>query len=42
MSALDSWPRTLRLCLILFVAAVSSGTAAMIAELMRHLLLCEG
>jgi hypothetical protein len=33
----------LRLCLILFVAkVVSSGTAAAIAELIRHLLLCDG
>jgi len=40
ISALDSWSRTLRLCLILFVATmVSSGVAAVVVMLVRHMLL---
>ena len=39
--ALDTNPRTFRLCLILFVAkVVSSGVTAVVAELVRHMLLC--
>jgi len=38
--ALDSNARTLRLCLILLVAAVaSSGVASLVAVLIRHMLL---
>jgi hypothetical protein len=38
--ALDSWPRTFRLCLIILVATmVSSGMAAVVAELIRRLVL---
>lgn len=38
--ALDTNPRTFRLCLILFVAkVVSSGGTAVVAELVRHMLL---
>jgi hypothetical protein len=41
ISALGSWPRTLQLCLILLVATVaSSAAAAVVAELVRHILLC--
>ena len=40
ISALDSWPRTFRLCLILFVATVvSSGVVAVVVMLIRHMLL---
>jgi hypothetical protein len=38
--ALDTNPRTFRLCLILFVAAVAPCLAVVIAELIRHLVLC--
>jgi hypothetical protein len=39
--ALDSWPRTFRLCLILSVATmVSTGVGTVTATLIRHLLLC--
>jgi hypothetical protein len=38
--ALDTNPRTFRLCLILSVAAVAPCLAIVIAELMRHMLLC--
>jgi hypothetical protein len=38
--ALDTNPRTFRLCLILLVTAVAPCLAAMVAELVRHLLLC--
>jgi len=35
--ALDSWPRTARLCVILLVGtAVSSGMATGVAELVMH------
>ena len=37
--ALDTNPRTFRLCLILFVAAVAPCLAAVIAEMIRHMLL---
>jgi hypothetical protein len=38
--ALGSWRRTLQLCLILLVAAaVSSGVAALVMMLIRHMLL---
>jgi hypothetical protein len=37
-SALDSWPRTFRLCLILLVTVLSPVAAAMAAELIRHML----
>ena len=40
LSALDSWAGTLRLCLILFVAAVAPCLAAVAAVLIRHILLC--
>ena len=40
ISALDSWPRTFRLCLILSVATVvSSGLAAVVVMLMRRMML---
>jgi len=39
--ALDTNPRTFRLCLILFVAAVPSCLAFVVAELIRHMLLCR-
>lgn len=38
--ALDNNPRTFRLCLILSVATVSPCLAAVIAEMIRHMLLC--
>jgi hypothetical protein len=38
--ALDTNPRTFRLCLILLVTAVAPCLAAVVAELVRHLLLC--
>jgi hypothetical protein len=38
LSALDSWPRTLRLCLILLVMITAPVAAAVIAELIRHML----
>ena len=38
--ALDTNPRTFRLCLILSVAAVAPCLAAVVAELIRHMLLC--
>lgn len=38
--ALDNNPRTFRLCLILLVAAVPSCLVALVAELIRHMLLC--
>jgi hypothetical protein len=37
-SALDSWSRTFRLCLIMLVASLSSVAVAAIAELIRHML----
>ncbi len=37
--ALDTNPRTFRLCLILLVAAVAPCLAAVIAELVRHMVL---
>lgn len=37
--ALDTNPRTFRLCLILFVAPVASCLAIVIGELVRHILL---
>jgi len=41
ISALDSWQRTFRLCLILVVATVvSSGMTAVVLMLVRHMLLC--
>jgi hypothetical protein len=39
--ALDTNPRTFRLCLILSVAAVAPCLAIVIAALARHLLLCQ-
>ena len=39
--ALDSNARTLRLCLILLVTIVAPAAAAAVAELIRHMLLCE-
>ena len=40
--ALDSNARTLRLCLILLVVTMaSSAVAALVAELIRHMPLCE-
>jgi hypothetical protein len=41
LSALDSWPRALRLCLILLVTIAAPVAAAVVAELIRHMLLCE-
>jgi hypothetical protein len=41
ISALDSWPRTFRLCLIWLVAIAAPVTAAVLAELIRHMLLYE-
>ena len=38
--ALESWPRTLRLCLILLVTIAAPVAAAALAELIRHMLLC--
>jgi hypothetical protein len=38
--ALDTNPRTFRLCLILSVATVPPCLAAVVAELVRHMLLC--
>jgi len=38
ISALDSWPRALRLSLILFVATASSGVAALVVVLIKHML----
>ena len=38
--ALDTNPRTFRLCLILSVAAVAPCLAVVVAELIRHMLLC--
>jgi hypothetical protein len=41
ISALDNWPRTFRLCLILSVATVvSSGVVTVVTMLVRHMLLC--
>ena len=40
LSALDSWPRTLRLCLIMLVTIAAPVAAAAAAELIRHMLLC--
>jgi hypothetical protein len=40
-SALDSWSRTFRLCLILLVTIAAPVAAAAVAELIRHMLLCE-
>jgi hypothetical protein len=37
--ALDSWGRTFRLCLILFVAAIAPCLAAVTAALIHHILL---
>jgi hypothetical protein len=37
--ALDSYPRTLRLCLIWFVVIVSPAVTTVITLLMRHALL---
>ena len=39
--ALDTNPRTFRLCLILSVAAAAPCLAIVIAELARHILLCS-
>jgi hypothetical protein len=39
--ALDTNPRTFRLCLILSVAAVAPCLALVIAELARHVMLCS-
>lgn len=39
--ALDTNPRTFRLCLILLVAAVTPWLGYIIAEMIRHLLLCS-
>jgi hypothetical protein len=39
-SALDSWQRTLRLCLILLVSVIPPAAAAVVVELIRHMLLC--
>ena len=38
--ALDSWGRTLRLCLILLMAAIAPCLAAVMAVLIHHMLLC--
>jgi hypothetical protein len=38
--ALDNNPRTLRLCLILSVAAAAPYLAILAAELVRHMMLC--
>ncbi len=38
--ALDSNARTLRLCLIWLVAIVSPVAATIVAELIKHILLC--
>lgn len=40
LSALENWPRTLRLCLILLVTVTAPVAAAAAAELIRHMLLC--
>lgn len=40
LAALDSWPCTLRLCLILLVTITAPAAAAAAAELIRHMLLC--
>jgi hypothetical protein len=41
-SALDSWARTFRLCLILLVMTAAAVAAAAVAELIRHMVLCAG
>ena len=41
LSALESWPRTLRLCLILLVTIAAPIAGAAIVELIRPMLLCE-
>jgi hypothetical protein len=38
--ALDSWERTIRLCLILLVSIVAPVAAAVVAVLIHHALLC--
>ena len=38
LSALESWPRTLRLCLILLVTIAAPVAATAVAELIRHML----
>ena len=38
--ALDTNPRTFRLCLILLVAAAAPCLGLVIAEMFRHMLLC--
>jgi hypothetical protein len=38
LSALESWPRTLRLCLILLATITAPAAAAAAAELIRHML----
>ena len=38
LSALESWPHTLRLCLILLVTIAAPAAAAALAELIRHML----
>ena len=40
--ALDSNARTLRLCLIWLVAIASPVAAAVVGELIRHMVLCVG
>jgi hypothetical protein len=39
--ALDNNARTFRLCLILFAAAAAPCLAAVVAVLIRHMLLCD-
>jgi hypothetical protein len=39
--ALDNNPRTFRLCLIFFVAAAAPCLGVVVAELIRHMLLCD-
>ena len=41
-SALDSWARTFPLCLILLVMTAAPVAATAVAELIRHMLVCEG
>jgi len=40
--AIDSNARTLRLCLICIVLVAAPVAAALVAELIRHMVLCDG
>lgn len=39
--ALDNNPRTFRLCLILLAAAAAPCLGVVVAEMIRHMLLCQ-